>query len=70
MGWLWTFFNSTNAINFDVPNNLYVGKPDPAHNQNRSSFDGSMQNLMIFNRALSATEIKNLFKSTKPAARG
>jgi len=25
---------------------------------------------MIFNRALSATEIKNLFKSTKPAARG
>jgi hypothetical protein len=64
-----TFFNSTNVVNFDVPNNLYVGRPDPAHNQNRSSFDGSMQNLMIFNRALSAAEIKNIFRSTKPAAR-
>jgi hypothetical protein len=59
-----TYFNSTTPLNFGVSNNLYIGKPDPAHNSNRSCFDGSMRELMIFNRALTAVEIQSLFEST------
>ena len=61
-----TYFNTTNQVNFDLPNNLYLGKPDPAQNVNRSSFDGSMENVMIFNRALSPSEIQAVYSDTKP----
>jgi hypothetical protein len=44
-------------LNFDLPNNLYIGVPDPASNANRSRFDGEMRDLMLFNRALTAKEI-------------
>jgi hypothetical protein len=50
--------NGTEAdINFDLPNNLYIGVPDPAANANRSRFDGAMRDVTIFNRALPAEEI-------------
>jgi len=44
-------------INFDLPNNLYLGVPDPAAHPNRSRFDGEMRDVTIFNRALPAEEI-------------
>jgi hypothetical protein len=53
-------------VNFDVPNNLYVAEPDPAANQNRSSFDGSMREVMLFNRALSADEVQKIFSKKVP----
>jgi hypothetical protein len=57
-------------VNFDLPNNLYVGAPDPAANQNRASFDGSMREVMLFNRALSTNEIHTIFTKTSPRAGG
>ena len=47
-----------NDLNFDLQNNLYIGAPDPASNANRSRFDGEMRNLLLFNRALTAAEIR------------
>lgn len=60
-----TYFSSSANLNFDVSNNLYVGSPDPASNANRPKFDGSMRELMIFNRALTASEIQKVFTSSK-----
>ena len=51
-------------INFDVPNKLYVGVPDPASDSNRANFDGKMRELMLFNRALSADEIRTIFSKS------
>lgn len=51
----WNGIGST--INFDVPNALYIGMPDPASHPNRARFDGEIRNVMLFNRALSAEEI-------------
>lgn len=59
-------FGSNADLNFDLPNNLYVGVPDPTSNSNRAKFDGSMRELMLFNRALSAQEIKKICNLTKP----
>jgi hypothetical protein len=59
---------STSDVNFNVSNNLYIGTPDPAANNNRSAFDGDMAQIMIFNRALSPEEIHKIFSSTKPAS--
>ena len=58
---------TSDDLNFDLPNNLYVGAPDPASNPNRTRFDGSMRELKLFNRALSANEIQKIYKSTKPS---
>jgi hypothetical protein len=59
-------------VDFDLTNNLYVGNPDPAANANRSSFDGQMREMMLFNRALSADEIQTIFSKTalKPKKQG
>ena len=62
-----TYFTAGTALNFDVPNNLYVGQRDPANSGNRLDFDGSMRELMIFNRALTATEVSKIYNSTKSA---
>ena len=56
---------SIKNINFDLPNDLYVGGSDPGHHPNRSSFEGVMDEVMIFNRALSAEEIRQLYQSQK-----
>jgi hypothetical protein len=48
---------TNNDLNFDLPNNLYIGTPDPASNANRSQFDGKICDVMLFNRALTAAEI-------------
>jgi hypothetical protein len=61
-------FGPSDDLNFDLPNNLYVGTPDPASNPNRAKFDGDMRHLMLFNRVLTASEIQKLSKSTKPHA--
>ena len=61
-----TYFGSPTPMNFDVSNDLYLGKPDPASHPNRSAFDGAMQQVMIFNRALSAVEVQKVFSTTKP----
>jgi len=53
-------------INFDQPNNLYVGIPDPLANGNRAQFDGQMRQVLLFNRALSADEIQTVFSKTIP----
>lgn len=53
-------------VNFDLPNNLYVGKPDPGASGNRARFDGQMRQLMLFNRALGANEIESIFSKTAP----
>ena len=53
-------------VNFDAPNNLYIGVPDPAANANRARFDGDMKEIMIFKRSLSAGEIQQIYSSTKP----
>jgi hypothetical protein len=57
-------------INFNAPNNLYVGSPDPAAHINRASFDGQMREVMLFNRALSPDEIQTIFSQTPEAKRG
>ena len=50
--------NGTDAdINFDVPNNLYIGTPDPASHPNRTKFEGEMRDVKLFNRVLTAEEI-------------
>ena len=54
-------------VNFDVPNNLYVGVPDPGADQYRANFDGNMRELMLFNRALSADEVQTIFSKTAPS---
>jgi hypothetical protein len=52
--------------NFNLTNNLYIGAPDPVADANRADFDGAMQHIMIFNRALSASEIQKIISTTKP----
>jgi hypothetical protein len=58
-----TYFSSKAGLNFDVTNNLYIGRPDPASNANRSRFDGEMRDVLLFNRALSANEIHELYEA-------
>lgn len=62
-----TYFNSESEINFDVTNNLYIGVPDPASNPNRSKFDGEIREVMVFNRALTESEIQKIYNSTNPS---
>ena len=50
-------------INFDVPNNLYIGTPDPASHPNRAKFDGEMRDVKLFNRVLTAEEIHADFEA-------
>lgn len=57
---------TSDDINFDVPNSLFIGRPDPASNHNRAEFDGEMRDLMLFNRILSDNEIKRIYLSTTP----
>jgi Concanavalin A-like lectin/glucanases superfamily len=59
-------YGNYSDVNFNVPNDLYIGTPDPAANANRSRFDGEMGQIMIFNRVLSAQEIQNVFSLSKP----
>ncbi|MBI3986955.1 MAG: hypothetical protein HY343_08555 [Lentisphaerae bacterium] len=51
------------TINFGVTNVLYLGAPDPGHHQNRAWFDGWMDDVMIYNRALDADEVKALHQA-------
>lgn len=60
-----TFFNTDAKLNFDLPNNLYIGMPDPASNANRARFDGEMREVMLFNRALAPEEIQKIYQTTK-----
>ncbi|MDB6035528.1 MAG: Mo-co oxidoreductase dimerization domain protein [Verrucomicrobiales bacterium] len=52
-----------NGFNFAVNNDLYIGAPDPASHPNRSIFNGLMDELALFNRALSPSEIQALYES-------
>jgi hypothetical protein len=56
---------TSNALNFELPNNLYIGTPDPASNANRARFDGEMRDVMLFNRALTAAEIREDYEASK-----
>ena len=40
---------------------LFVGGPDPGHHANRSWFDGWLDELRIYDRALAPAELKRLF---------
>lgn len=44
----------------EVPNDLFIGGPDPGHHQNRAWFDGLIDELMIFDRVLRADEVETL----------
>jgi hypothetical protein len=61
-------FNSgtDSDLNFDLPNNLYIGAPDPASHPNRARFDGEIRNVMLFNRVLTAKEIRTDFEAGHP----
>jgi hypothetical protein len=59
-------FGSSDDLNFNLSNDLYVGNPTPGSNANRTSFDGSMRELMLFNRALTDQEIQKIYQSTQP----
>jgi hypothetical protein len=56
---------TSDDLNFDLPNNLYIGMPDPASNADRAKFDGAMRDLTLFNRALSASEIQAIYTAQK-----
>lgn len=59
------------GANFDVSNDLYLGGPDPQHHPNRAFFDGWLDEVMIFNRRLSADEVRGIFelrRSPPPAS--
>jgi hypothetical protein len=49
-------------INFDVPNDLYIGVPDPGMHPNRAGYDGLIDELMVWNRALTPTEIQKVYQ--------
>ena len=53
-------------VNFDAPYDLYVGTGDPGGAAAMATFDGTIQQLRIYNRALSGDEVQNLFATTKP----
>ena len=57
---------SLTDVNFNVTNDLYIGRPDPAANSNRVPFDGNMRQIMIYDRVLSADEIQKIFSTTRP----
>jgi len=59
-------YGSLTDVNFNVSNNLYVGAGDPVADSSRTSFDGNIRQVMIFNRTLSADEIQKIVTSTKP----
>lgn len=48
---------------FDIPNDLYIGGPDPSHHPNRSFFDGWIDEVMIFNRRLTEDEIRRIHEA-------
>jgi len=49
-----------------VSNDLFIGKPDPAHHYNRAGFTGLMDEVMIFKRALAPEEILALCQRDGP----
>jgi hypothetical protein len=51
--------------NFAVHNKCYIGGPDPKANPNRSWFNGSMDEVMIFSRALTAEEVTRIYEAQK-----
>ncbi len=55
---------SFSDVNFNLTNNLYVGRPDPGANPDRVNFDGQMRQVLLYNRALSAQEIQTLALDT------
>ena len=61
-----TYQGSFADINFNLPNDLYIAAPDPAANGNRAKFNGDMREVMLFNRALTAQEIHDIFSRTSP----
>jgi serine/threonine protein kinase len=58
---------TSDDLNFDLPNNLYIGMPDPASNTDRAKFDGAMRDLTLFNRALTADEIQTIYNADQPS---
>ncbi|MBF0387973.1 MAG: LamG domain-containing protein [Candidatus Omnitrophica bacterium] len=54
-------------MNFDVPNDLYIGKADPEGHENRSRFEGEIDEVMIFNRELSGEEVSLLYSQQRAA---
>lgn len=52
---------------FDLPNDLFIGGPDPRSHPNRAFFDGWIDEVMIFNRRLTDEDIRDLFRRRAPA---
>ena len=59
-------YGTLSDVNFNVSNDLYIGTRDPGASPSMSAFDGTIQQVMIYNRTLSADEIQKLLSSTRP----
>ena len=55
-----TFGQDWRRANFVLPNNLYVGGPDPSHHPNRAWFDGMIDEVRVYTRTLTPEEIRKL----------
>lgn len=60
--WDTRFPGSAKHCNFDVQDDLLIGGIGQQPSNGRSSYDGLMDELMIFNRALSAEEVADLYR--------
>jgi len=59
-------FGTWEGLNLDVPSKLFVGSGDPANGPN-PIFEGQMQDMFLFNRALTADEIQTIYNADQPA---
>jgi serine/threonine protein kinase len=59
-------FGTWDGLNLDVPSKLFVGSGDPANGPN-PIFEGQMQDMFLFNRALSADEIQTIYNAEQPS---
>lgn len=59
-------FGNFSDINFDTPYDLYVGTKDPGAAPSFCTFDGTLRQVLIYNRVLSAQEVQNMFSTTLP----
>jgi len=53
-------FSDTRQINFAWPVALYIGVPTPNNHPNRGRYDGLMDDLRIYSRALTSEEVRQL----------
>jgi hypothetical protein len=53
------------GFDFTKAHDLYLGAPNPSHHSNRAWYDGLMDEVMIFNRALAEQDVKQIYDAQK-----